>query len=113
MIAAVTACTGTQGCRARAVAAQAALDIDHVPSSHLVYVGTGRAGKLTIAWVDAKGTLTPIAIVLTKQGARNPAAASDGSVYLQTPRPASSSSPPPRAEQPRRHGESVDGKLTP
>ena len=58
-------------------------DIDYVPSSHLVYVGAGRAGKLTIAWLDAKGALTPIAVVPTKQGARNPAAASDGSVYLQ------------------------------
>lgn len=58
-------------------------DIDYVPSSHLVYAGAGRAGKLTIAWLDARGALTPIAVVPTKQGARNPAAASDGSVYLQ------------------------------
>lgn len=58
-------------------------DIDYVPASRLVYVGAGRAGKLTIAWLDAKGALTPIAVVPTKQGARNPAAASDGSVYLQ------------------------------
>ena len=58
-------------------------DIDYVPSSHLIYVGAGRAGKLTIVWLDARGGLTPIAIVPTKQGARNPAAASDGSIYLQ------------------------------
>lgn len=58
-------------------------DIDYVPASHLIYVGAGRAGKLTIVWLDAKGALTPIAVVPTQQGARNPAAASDGSIYLQ------------------------------
>ena len=58
-------------------------DIDYVPSSHLIYVGAGRAGKLTIVWLDARGALTPIAVVPTKPGARNPAAASDGSIYLQ------------------------------
>jgi hypothetical protein len=58
-------------------------DIDYVSASHLIYVGAGRAGKLTIVWLDAKGALTPIAVVPTKPGARNPAAASDGSIYLQ------------------------------
>lgn len=57
-------------------------DIDYVPASHLVYVGAGRAAKLTIATLDAKGALAPVAVVPTKEGARNPAAAADGSVYL-------------------------------
>lgn len=57
-------------------------DIDYVPASHLVYAGAGRAGKLTIAALDAHGALAPVTVVATKQGARNPAAASDGSVYL-------------------------------
>jgi DNA-binding beta-propeller fold protein YncE len=58
-------------------------DIDYAPASHLIYVGAGRAGKLAIVWLDARGTLTPIADVATRPGARNPAAASDGSIYLQ------------------------------
>jgi hypothetical protein len=58
-------------------------DIDYAPASHLIYVGAGRAGKLTIVWLDARGALTPVAVVPTRPGARNPAAASDGSIYLQ------------------------------
>ena len=57
-------------------------DIDYVPASHLVYVGAARAAKLTITELDAKGALAPVAVVPTKPGARNPAAAADGSVYL-------------------------------
>ncbi|HEX7835850.1 MAG TPA: hypothetical protein VF469_00225, partial [Kofleriaceae bacterium] len=61
-------------------------DIDYVPASHLVYAGAGRAAKLTIAALDAKGALAPVAVVPTKEGARNPAAATDGSVYLPNSR---------------------------
>jgi YVTN family beta-propeller protein len=57
-------------------------DFDYVPANHLVYVGAARAAKLTIVQLDARGALTTVAVVPTKQGARNPAAASDGSVYL-------------------------------
>ena len=58
-------------------------DIDYAPASHLIYVGAGRAGQLAIVWLDSRGALTPVAIVPTRPGARNPAAASDGSIYLQ------------------------------
>ena len=57
-------------------------DIDYIPASHLVYAGAGRAARLTIAALGPTGALTPVTAVATKQGARNPAVASDGSVYL-------------------------------
>jgi DNA-binding beta-propeller fold protein YncE len=57
-------------------------DLDYVPASHAIFAGAGKAGTLTVATVDAKGTLTQIAVVPTKPGARNPAAAATGAVYL-------------------------------
>jgi hypothetical protein len=57
-------------------------DLDYVPASHLVYVGAAKDARLTIAALDAKGALGAVAVVPTKPGARNPAAAADGSVYL-------------------------------
>jgi DNA-binding beta-propeller fold protein YncE len=57
-------------------------DLDYIPANHTIYVGAARAAKLTVASLDPKGGLTSITVVPTKQGARNPAAASDGSVYL-------------------------------
>jgi hypothetical protein len=57
-------------------------DFDYIPANHTIYVGAGRAARLTIASLDPKGALTSIISVPTKQGARNPAVASDGSVYL-------------------------------
>jgi DNA-binding beta-propeller fold protein YncE len=57
-------------------------DIDYVPSSHLVYVGAARDGKLTIARDDAAGHLAVVATVPTATGARNPAVAKNGAVYL-------------------------------
>jgi hypothetical protein len=57
-------------------------DIDYLPANHTVYAGAARAAVLTIAALDAKGALAPIVVVPTKPGARNPAAATDGSVYL-------------------------------
>jgi len=57
-------------------------DLDYVAASHAVYVGAGKDAKLTIASLDARGALASLAVVPTKPGARNPAAAADGSVYL-------------------------------
>jgi DNA-binding beta-propeller fold protein YncE len=57
-------------------------DLDYVAATHTVYIGAGKDAKLTIAALDAKGALSPIVVVPTKQGARNPAVAADGSVYL-------------------------------
>ena len=57
-------------------------DIHYEPATHMLYVGAAKAAKLTIARADAKGHLTVIAQVPTPEGARNAAAAKDGTVYL-------------------------------
>jgi len=57
-------------------------DIDYAPSTHLLYAGAARAGKLTVASVDPKGKLTVEASVPTHAGARNPAVTDKGVVYL-------------------------------
>jgi hypothetical protein len=57
-------------------------DIHYVPATHLLYVGAGRAAKLTIARADGNGHLTVIAQVPTQAGARNGAVAKNGTVFL-------------------------------
>jgi DNA-binding beta-propeller fold protein YncE len=57
-------------------------DIDYSAKTHQLYVGAARAGKLTIAKDDAAGKLTLVASIPTPAGARNPAVASNGAVYL-------------------------------
>ncbi|SRR5581483_4289005 len=51
-------------------------------ASGMVYAGAARDAKLTIARVDAAGRLTLVAAVPTAAGARNPAVAKNGDVYL-------------------------------
>jgi len=55
-------------------------DMDY--RDHKLYIGAARAAKLTIANVDAHGQLSVIAQVPTRSGARNPAAATNGKVFL-------------------------------
>lgn len=57
-------------------------DIDYSPASHLLYVGAARAGRLTVARVDSEGKLSVAATATVPVGARNPAVADSGSVYL-------------------------------
>lgn len=57
-------------------------DFDWVSSSRLLYVGASRDAKLTIAHDDNAGKLTLVASVPTVAGARNPAVAKNGKVYL-------------------------------
>lgn len=57
-------------------------DIDYSPATHRLYVGAARAGQLTVARVDAKGTLTVVAQVPTRPGARNGVVTKTGAVYL-------------------------------
>ena len=57
-------------------------DIDYAPSTHRLYVGAARAGRLTVARVDANGKLALDAAVPTHEGARNPAVTDRGVVYL-------------------------------
>jgi DNA-binding beta-propeller fold protein YncE len=55
-------------------------DFDY--ASGLVYVGAARDGKLTIARADSSGHLSLVATVPTAAGARNPAVAKNGDVFL-------------------------------
>lgn len=57
-------------------------DFDYAPSDHRVYVGAARAAKLTVAALDARGGLTVLATVPTRDGARNGVVTGDGRVYL-------------------------------
>ena len=61
-------------------------DFDYTAADHRVYVGAGRAARLTVATLDAHGGLTQIASVPTKQGARNGVVSRDGHVYLANSR---------------------------
>lgn len=69
-------------CASLVAANASAADIDYMPSTHLLYVGAAKAGLLTVARVDGKGTLAIVAKVPTHTGARNPAVTNDGTVYL-------------------------------
>ena len=55
-------------------------DFDY--ASGMLYAGAARDGKLTIARVDSAGRLSLVATVPTAAGARNPAVAKNGDVYL-------------------------------
>ena len=55
-------------------------DFDY--AAGLLYAGAARDAKLTIAKVDAAGHLSLVATVPTAAGARNPAVAKNGDVYL-------------------------------
>jgi DNA-binding beta-propeller fold protein YncE len=57
-------------------------DFDYVAATHTAYAGAARDAKLTIVLDDAKGHLTLVASVPTAAGARNPAVAKNGAVYL-------------------------------
>ena len=48
----------------------------------MLYAGAARDAKLTIARVDAAGHLSLVSTVSTVAGARNPAVAKNGVVYL-------------------------------
>ena len=55
-------------------------DFDY--AAGMLYAGAARDAKLTIARVDAAGHLSLVATVPTAAGARNPAVAKNGDVYL-------------------------------
>ncbi len=57
-------------------------NIDYVEPRHELYVAAARAATLTIARVDPRGGLTPIATVATVAGARNAVATDEGVAYL-------------------------------
>jgi DNA-binding beta-propeller fold protein YncE len=57
-------------------------DVVYSPSTHLLYVGAARGGKLTIAKADNAGHLTLYAAVPTPVGTRNAIVTKDGTAYL-------------------------------
>ena len=57
-------------------------NIDFVEPLHQVFAAAGRASKLVVARLDAKGGLTVVASVTTAPGARNAVATKDGTAYL-------------------------------
>jgi DNA-binding beta-propeller fold protein YncE len=57
-------------------------DLDYAPSSRTLYVAAAKAAALTIAAVDAKGGLTLVEKVPTKQGGRNGVVDAHGTVYV-------------------------------
>jgi DNA-binding beta-propeller fold protein YncE len=57
-------------------------DLDYDAATHLLYVGAAKAGRLSIARVDAEGRLALVAAVPTQMGARNGVVTRSGSVYL-------------------------------
>jgi DNA-binding beta-propeller fold protein YncE len=56
--------------------------IDYVERRHELYAAAARAATLTIARLDPRGGLTPLAVVATVSGARNAVATDEGTAYL-------------------------------
>jgi len=57
-------------------------NIDLPPGKKLLYVGAGKAERLTVARLDDQGKLEAVATAGTAPGARNPVADENGNVYL-------------------------------
>lgn len=57
-------------------------NIDYLEPRHELYVGAGKAAKLTVARLDPAGALTSIATMATAAGARNAVVDADGNAYL-------------------------------
>jgi DNA-binding beta-propeller fold protein YncE len=57
-------------------------DLNYSPATHTLYVGAAKDARLTVARVDATGNLAQIAVVPTREGARNGVVTKDGTVYL-------------------------------
>ncbi|HVZ20580.1 MAG TPA: hypothetical protein VG871_05935 [Vicinamibacterales bacterium] len=56
-------------------------DVHYSPYTHQLYVAAAQTGVLTIARADAKGQLSVVTKVPTRQGARNAVVAKNGTVY--------------------------------
>jgi hypothetical protein len=57
-------------------------NIDYLESRHELYVGAGKAARLTIASLDPAGILGSIAVIPTLAGARNGVVDAQGNAYL-------------------------------
>lgn len=57
-------------------------NIDYLEPRHELFVGAGKAAKLTIAGLDLAGVLSSIAVIPTLAGARNAVVDAEGNAYL-------------------------------
>jgi YVTN family beta-propeller protein len=57
-------------------------NIDYVEGRHEIYAAAATAARLTVARLDAKGQLAPVATVATAPGARNAVATDQGAAYV-------------------------------
>jgi DNA-binding beta-propeller fold protein YncE len=57
-------------------------DLNYSPATHTLYVGAAKDARLTVARVDGTGKLSLLAVVPTREGARNGVVTKDGTVYL-------------------------------
>ncbi len=57
-------------------------NIDYREPRRELYAAAARAARLTVARLDQDGSLTPVAVVRTPPGARNPVVSDDGTAYL-------------------------------
>jgi DNA-binding beta-propeller fold protein YncE len=57
-------------------------NIDYVPKRRELYAAAARDAKLTVARIDDRGTLAPLAVVPTATGARNAVVTDEGAAYL-------------------------------
>ena len=64
-------------------------NLDYVEASGLLFVGAGKAARLTVARFDDKGNPSVVATGETAQGARNAVADGSGSAYVPDPANAS------------------------
>lgn len=62
-------------------------DMNYAPATHTLYVGSPRAGNLTVAEVDSAGKLSVVATVPTHLGERNGVVTNNGTVYMAHARP--------------------------
>ena len=57
-------------------------DLNYSPATRTLYVAAAKDARLTVARVDATGKLRQVAVVPTREGARNGVVTKDGTVYL-------------------------------
>ena len=62
-------------------------DINYSSATRMLYVGSPKAGNLTVARVNSAGKLSVVAVVATHLGERNGVVTKDGTVYMAHARP--------------------------
>jgi DNA-binding beta-propeller fold protein YncE len=57
-------------------------DLNYSPATRTLYIRAAKDARLTVARVDPTGKLSQVAVVPTREGARNGVVTKDGTVYL-------------------------------